>query len=915
MPAKKKSIKPADRSIKELQQSELRFRTMFDTAAVGIGMMGFDRKLMDANPALCRMFGMSREELIGQTPVVVTHPDDYQNSSQQFSDLISGKQEYYWGERRYKRKNGETFWANVTMSVVRDDDGKPLYIIGMLVDVNEQKKALGRLQESEARLRAIYENASIGIALVSMDGHPLAVNPAILAMTGYTEQEFMARSGLELGHPDDLDAAAARMRDIIEGRIDAFETESRFFQKNGRTFWVRQTISSVRGKDGRPAYLVIMVANIDEQKRILAESVESEARFRAMFEYASLGIVIGDVDRRPIAVNRTMADMLGYSQEELLQLQSLDVTYPEDKALGKREFMQLKEGSISSYQLEKRLVRKTGDPFWVRQTVSSVRDPSGKMVYWVSMVENIDSQKHTSVELQESEARFRAMFDNAAVGISLISPERRPQAVNAALVKMSGFSEQELLNLTGQDITHTDDQKIGMVEFKELLEGTRDAYTIEKRYIRKGGQVYWTRLSISAVRDEQGKLLNVITITEDIDEQKRALEHLRESEARFRAMYDNAAVGMAMMSLDRKIISINQVAEKMTGYTPDELYNSDPSRLSHPDDVQIGIEQFKDMVAGKIPGFQMEKRFIRKSGETFWGRVTYSVVPDQQDIPEYLVGIIEDVTNEIVSREKLASQEAEYRRTLEQRVEERTYELADANLRLMDEIEQRKRVEEALASKAAEDAVTAERTRLARELHDAVTQTLFASSLIAEVLPDLWNMDVDEAKKSTEELRQLTRGALAEMRTLLLELRPAALTQSKLGDLIRQLCEAFIGRSRLPINLTVEGDRSLPPEVQVAYYRIAQESLNNVFKYARASRVNVSLYSTPVGVHLDICDNGIGFDMSNLKPTSLGMRIMRERAEAVGAQLSISSEPGKGVCIDLDWVEKPDMKLSVFKRD
>jgi len=388
---------------------------------------------------------------------------------------------------------------------------------------------------------------------------------------------------------------------------------------------------------------------------------------------------------------------------------------------------------------------------------------------------------------------------------------------------------------------------------------------------------------------------------------------LEQSEARFRAMYDNAAVGMALMSLNRKIMGMNQTASQMTGYTLEELYDSDPSRLSHPEDTLVGMDQFREMVSGKIPGFQMEKRFVRKNGEIFWGRVTYSPVPDKDGQAEYLVGIIEDVTEQRETSKKLAEQEAEYRRNLEQRVEERTHELAETNLRLTGEIEQRKRAEEALAVKAAEDAVTAERTRLARDLHDAVTQTLFASSLIAEVLPELWAMDVNEAMKSTEELRQLTRGALAEMRTLLLELRPAALTQSKLSELIRQLCEALIGRARLPITLTVEGDRPLPPEVQIAFYRIAQESLNNIFKYARATQVNVGLFLTPVGVRLGICDNGVGFDMSKQKSTSLGMRIMHERAEGIGANLLISSKPGEGACVDVEWVEQPEMKLSVFK--
>jgi signal transduction histidine kinase len=179
--------------------------------------------------------------------------------------------------------------------------------------------------------------------------------------------------------------------------------------------------------------------------------------------------------------------------------------------------------------------------------------------------------------------------------------------------------------------------------------------------------------------------------------------------------------------------------------------------------------------------------------------------------------------------------------------------------------------------------------------------------LIAEILPELWEINIEEAKNSTEELRQLTRGALAEMRTLLLELRPATLTQVRLNDLIKQLCEAFIGRSRLPIVLTIEGDFELSPEVQVAFYRIAQESLNNVFKYARATQVDVKLVISEKSVHFETCDNGIGFDVASGKPTSMGMRIMRERADAIGADLRITSTPGSGTCVKMTW-HKPRNK-------
>ncbi len=110
-----------------------------------------------------------------------------------------------------------------------------------------------------------------------------------------------------------------------------------------------------------------------------------------------------------------------------------------------------------------------------------------------------------------------------------------------------------------------------------------------------------------------------------------------------------------------------------------------------------------------------------------------------------------------------------------------------------------------LYQQAEETAAAAERTRLARELHDAVTQTLFSASLIAEVLPDLWDMNENEGRRRLEDLRQLTRGALAEMRTLLVELRPDALIQIPLSDLLRQLCESLVGRVRLPIEVKYRG--------------------------------------------------------------------------------------------------------------
>ena len=259
---------------------------------------------------------------------------------------------------------------------------------------------------------------------------------------------------------------------------------------------------------------------------------------------------------------------------------------------------------------------------------------------------------------------------------------------------------------------------------------------------------------------------------------------------------------------------------------------------------------------------------------------------------------------------------ASYRwRVRQVRVQNRRLELtvAQQTADLRREMEQRRQAEEALAHKAAEEAareaVIGERTRLARELHDAVTQTLFSASLIAEVLPDLYAIDPQEGKQSTEELRQLTRGALAEMRTLLLELRPTAVTQARLEDLVRQLIEAIVGRSRLPVQYHVDGQRPLPDDVKIAIYRIAQEALNNIVKYAKAHQVTVDLRQQPMGVRLTVGDDGVGFDLASVGAGHFGQKIMRERAESIGARLSVQSEPGDGTVVTVIWMDpecKPD---------
>jgi PAS domain S-box-containing protein len=755
-------IKESSNTVKDqLTIAEARFQAFFNDPSVGIGILGLDRKLVDANGAFCRIFGMTHDEMIGLNSAEVTYPDDDPVSAKLFAELVVKQRVSYETERRYIRKNGEVFWAHVTMTIVCGADNQPLYLVGMLLDIDKQKRGALALAESEARFRAIFNDSAVGVGIVGLDRKVVDANPAICRMFGMTREELIGFDPTFATHPEDDPASIQLSNELASGKRDSYEVDRRYIRKNGEVFWAHISMSLVRGENDQPLYLIGILMDIDKQKR-------------------------------------------------------------------------------------------------------------------------------DALALEESEARFRAAFESSAIGMALTTLDGNFLKTNAAIRKMSGYTEVELENHNELEFSFRDDVDVGREFSNEMVSGKRDYYQVERRFIRKNGEVFWARLTLSAVRDAQGCLTYFVALVEDIDEQKRTLTELKKSEARFQAIFENIAVGIAILSLDGKVLAINPVTEEIVGYSESELRKMDPLELMFEEDRFIDTKKYEELVSGQRNSFVSELRYYHQDGSLYWVRVNYSLVRDLDGKPDYLIALVENIDQEKRSAEKLAAQEAEHRSMLEQRIAERTEELKQVNLLLQ--------------QKTAQDAVNNERTRLARDLHDAVTQTLFSASLIADVLPTIWDINQAEALKRLEELRQLTRGALAEMRMLLVELRPNSLTEIPLPDLIRHLCESVIGRDRLPIHINLEGYRKLPSAVQIGLYRIAQEALNNIVKHAKATQVIVTLRMGEQ-VRLVIEDNGSGFDTSAMLPDHFGLHIMRERADSIGAQVSIYSELNEGTQISVTWEE------------
>lgn len=197
---------------------------------------------------------------------------------------------------------------------------------------------------------------------------------------------------------------------------------------------------------------------------------------------------------------------------------------------------------------------------------------------------------------------------------------------------------------------------------------------------------------------------------------------------------------------------------------------------------------------------------------------------------------------------------------------------------------------------AREQAAFDERQRLARELHDSVTQMIYSASILAQTLPRLQETDPERAQAQLEEVIQLNLASLSEMRTLLLELRPGNIVRTPFKDLLEQLTVNVKGRRKMQISCRVEGITLLPEAIHLGLYRIAQEALNNVIKHSKASEAHIELLTQGEQLILRIKDNGAGFD-SEQRFSGFGLEGMRERATSIGAFMDITSRVGEGTHI------------------
>ncbi|MBL8771959.1 MAG: PAS domain S-box protein [Phenylobacterium sp.] len=497
-----------------LRESEARLREQMDLvesafryAVVGKALVGPDGRFLRLNDAFCRMVGYSEVELLELDFQTITHPDDLTADIHLVKRVIAGDIDSYRIDKRYICKNGESVWARLGVSLVRDAEGRPKYFISQVEDLTAQKAAEAALRESEARYRLIADNMSDVVVQLDAEARITYVSPSVRAY-GYEPGDLLGLQTDHLVHPDDLDptpAGGERAGEPADGIYQA-----RFRARNGEWIWMESNAHALRNEHGELVGEINVLRNVGE-RRAQAEL------FETAFQQAATGKCLVELDNRIAKVNSTLCRMLGYTEAEFITLNGDDLIHPDERGRGNGEIARLRAGEIDSYTRERRFLKADGTYLWCEITMSMVRNPDGSPKHYVTELRDLTEQRAAQAALRASEARYRMISENTSDLIVMSDLSGKAIYVSPN-VRMSGRLPRDIEGRSFAESMHPDDAGVVFEAFRKLaLEG---GATRVRWRARRGDGWQWMESNPSLMRDpETGEPTGFLDVIRDIDRQ------------------------------------------------------------------------------------------------------------------------------------------------------------------------------------------------------------------------------------------------------------------------------------------------------------------------------------------------------------------------------------------------------------
>ncbi len=379
-----------------------RLHVFFDNAALGICVVNKENRMLSWNSALQEMLGYTAEELSTLATQDLTHPDDYALEVETYRKHILDEQgNSYRIEKRLKRKDGTYFWASITNSLIRDDDGNILLGIGILEDINARKEAEAHLSESEARFRQLFEQAPIGIAIVEYGGKFIEANPAVCKFLGYSRDELLTMSVADVSHPEDMKRNLHAHDDLLDGKTDYVILKKRYTTKDGSERIGELHLRLLSKEQGQLPRFIGQVIDITDYEKAKRALVERERRFRLLIQNASDVTAIANREGMITYVSPSVEPLTGDSPESLIGKSIFERVHPDDIERVRSAFEAVLNGA-SSIRFECRYQHKSGSwKFFETTATRQLDEPTIQGI--VLNVRDITERKQVEQQLLQAQ--------------------------------------------------------------------------------------------------------------------------------------------------------------------------------------------------------------------------------------------------------------------------------------------------------------------------------------------------------------------------------------------------------------------------------------------------------------------------------------------------------------------------------
>ncbi|MCL4549008.1 MAG: PAS domain S-box protein [Bacteroidetes bacterium] len=593
-----------------LRKSEEHFRILFEQASDGIFITDINGNYVDVNSSGSRMSGYSREEILQMNirDVDLSDPDLI---PLRIAELQKGNTLLF--ETKLRKKDGSELHVEINAKLL--PYGK---LQGVVRDITERKLAEEALRESEDKFRNLVENISDVFYVSDQQGKFLYCSPNFFTISGYSPQDIYGNSFIRVIAPiDRRQVVDYYLEQTAKGSLDSM-IEFRFLQKDGSIIWVEQNTRIVRDSNGEIVQFRSVARNITGRKATEEALKESEERFRSLYLNAIVGIYRTTPDGKILMANPALVSMLGYTSfEELKKInltqEGFNQSYPRELFIEPIE----KYGEIR--EVESVWKRKDGKEIWVSESARAIRNSKGETLYYDGTIINITERKRVEKEITMLAHSLRSVNEC----VSITDMEDKILFVNESFLKTYGYNENELI---GKNVAKVRSPNNPPELVKEILPATiRGGWQGELWNKRKDGSEFPIYLSTTIIYDKDNKPLGLIGVAKDITERKRTEETLRESEERFRRLFEESTDPILL--LDQKcFFDCNSAALSILQFkSKDEIGNKTPWDLSpeFQPDGKLSSEKAVEMIStAKKNGYhRFEWVHTKKDGTNFFVEV------------------------------------------------------------------------------------------------------------------------------------------------------------------------------------------------------------------------------------------------------------------------------------------------------